>query len=189
MLRSHMGSSLIILSMAVGTLSFVAMIRPLPGLNLPTKKRAFAVWIASWALLFCGAALVDTSDQPDRALSETPDVTGYAGSTTTDADTSELASAGGDGNNVSSRTKQAQSIFDFGNGTHLVGVDIAPGTYRSTGARFGCYWERLSGLGGELNDIIANDTVVEGSVIVAIAPTDYAFSSTGCGRWDRIRVQ
>ena len=79
-----------------------------------------------------------------------------------------------------------QSEAGFGNGTHLVGTDLEPGTYRAEAGLDGCYWERLSGLGGELEDIIANDMVDEGSTIVTIAPMDRAFSSEGCGRWRRI---
>jgi hypothetical protein len=70
----------------------------------------------------------------------------------------------------------------FGNGIKLVGSDIQPGTYyaRSTES---CYWERLSGLSGEFDDIIVND-ITNGQLIVTIEPTDVAFdSSTRCGTW------
>ena len=44
-----------------------------------------------------------------------------------------------------------------GDGTYLVGKDIQPGTYGSNNDSSGwCYWERLSGLSGELDDVIAN---------------------------------
>ena len=42
-----------------------------------------------------------------------------------------------------------------GDGTYRVGVSIEPGTYSSPGSDL-CYWARLSGLSGELNDIITN---------------------------------
>jgi hypothetical protein len=70
----------------------------------------------------------------------------------------------------------------FGNGTWRVGVDIPAGTYRnlSTG---GCYGERLSGLGGTLNEIIANN-ISDAGMIVTISPTDVAFGSSLCNqRW------
>ncbi len=74
-------------------------------------------------------------------------------------------------------------IPSFGSGVQLVGQDVQPGVYATPGAdSFGCYFERLSGLSGELDDIIANGNS-EGPVIVEILPTDVAFSSSGCERW------
>jgi hypothetical protein len=62
-----------------------------------------------------------------------------------------------------------------------VGQDIAPGTYRAEGGVF-CYWERLSGFGGAIGEIIANGTG-SGPAIVRIDPTDVGFSSEDCGGW------
>jgi len=70
----------------------------------------------------------------------------------------------------------------FPDGTYQVGVDIAPGTYRNTDSSELCYWERLSGFSGELDDIIANG-VSSVRQIVTIAPTDVGFASRRCGRW------
>ncbi|MGC5628821.1 hypothetical protein ACPYO6_12070 [Georgenia sp. Z1344] len=75
----------------------------------------------------------------------------------------------------------------FGAGTHLVGTDIAPGTYRSTGTGDGCYWERLAGTSGELSDIIANDFTSNPGSIVTIAASDVAFSSNRCGSWEPVQ--
>ena len=65
----------------------------------------------------------------------------------------------------------------FGDGTFLVGSEIAPGRYRSEAP---CDWERLSGFGGPQDDVIEfafrSDTV-------AIAPTDIGFHSGYCGTW------
>ena len=49
-----MSGLLILISVITGTASFIALIRPLPGLWLPTRKRAFAVWIVSFLLLGIG---------------------------------------------------------------------------------------------------------------------------------------
>ncbi len=46
----------------------------------------------------------------------------------------------------------------FGEGTYIVGTDIEPGTYRELGGEF-CYWSRLSGFGGGIDQIIANANV------------------------------
>ncbi len=66
-------------------------------------------------------------------------------------------------------------------GTQLVGVDISPGRYIAEGVS-SCYWERLSGLGGSFDEIIANDFLT-GRGIVDIAATDVAFKSERCGTW------
>ncbi|CCF86057.1 hypothetical protein [Nitrolancea hollandica] len=70
----------------------------------------------------------------------------------------------------------------FGDGTYRVGIDIAPGTYRNSDSSGGCYWERLNGFGGELDDINANDFTTS-RTIVTIKPTDVGFKSNRCGRW------
>jgi hypothetical protein len=70
----------------------------------------------------------------------------------------------------------------FSDGMYLVGTDIPAGTYRNSDSSSGCYWERLSGLSGDLDDIIANDFTTARS-IVTIAPSDYAFSADRCGTW------
>jgi hypothetical protein len=66
-------------------------------------------------------------------------------------------------------------------GKWVLGTHILPGTYEAPGGD-SCYWERLAGLSGELEDIIAND-LPAGQVVVEIADTDAAFNSTGCGDW------
>ncbi len=73
----------------------------------------------------------------------------------------------------------------FGDGTHLVGVDIEPGLYRASGSgRSFCRWERLSGLGGEFGDTIGVGT----SQLVEIKRSDKAFKVTGCGSWEPVEV-
>ena len=74
----------------------------------------------------------------------------------------------------------------FRSGTWIVNEDIAPGRYY-TNPRSGCYWERLSGLGGTLSDVIANEFIGfdSGQEIVDIASSDRAFDTDAdCGRWD-----
>lgn len=70
-------------------------------------------------------------------------------------------------------------------GTHTVGTDIVPGRY-FTDPGLGCYWERLSGFGGTLNDVIANDFVGFDApqLIVDILGSDRGFSSdSDCRTW------
>ena len=77
----------------------------------------------------------------------------------------------------------------FGTGTFLVGVDIVSGLYRSSPETIlPCYWERLSGLGGTIDEIIASG-FSEGPTIVKIASSDYAFKSSGCTQWNLVEQQ
>lgn len=71
-------------------------------------------------------------------------------------------------------------------GTHIVGVDILPGTYRTPGAD-GCYWERMSGFGGTADEIIANDNPA-GPAVVTILPADVGFTTQGCGTWTAVSL-
>lgn len=80
----------------------------------------------------------------------------------------------------------ASKTAPFGEGTFIVNVDIAPGTWRSSGGTDLCYAERLKGFGGTLDSIIANDIGKTG-MIVTIAKTDKGFSSSGCGTWTKIK--
>lgn len=75
----------------------------------------------------------------------------------------------------------------FGNGRFEVGKDVQPGKYRTPGPEAGmplCYFERLKGFSGEIEDIIANEAV-QGPSIAIIKSTDQGFGSTGCQRWTK----
>lgn len=74
------------------------------------------------------------------------------------------------------------TVFTFGGGDLVVGSDVQPGTYRTRSAQSFCYWERVSGFGGSLDEIIANGTG-EGFFTVTIGDGDAGFSSSGCGTW------
>lgn len=76
----------------------------------------------------------------------------------------------------------APTYAHFGDGTYQVGKDIQPGTYRTRSGSAGCYYARLSGFGGTLDEIIANNTT-DAPAIVTIAATDKGFSSQDCGTW------
>src|SRR6188472_1278391 len=73
----------------------------------------------------------------------------------------------------------------FSAGTHLVNASIPPGRYFAVNASAGCYWARLSGLGGTLGEIIANDfRGYTGRVIVDISASDTAFNfDSECGQF------
>ena len=70
---------------------------------------------------------------------------------------------------------------EFGPGVWMIGVDIAPGRYRSSGE--GCFWGRLSGFGGTPSESVGS-SINDGIQTVDIAATDVGFSSLdGCGSW------
>jgi hypothetical protein len=61
-----------------------------------------------------------------------------------------------------------------------------PSRYYTRATSSGCYWERQSGFGGTLGEIIANDFVGFGApqIIVDIAASDKGFKTeAACGRW------
>lgn len=75
------------------------------------------------------------------------------------------------------------SKTSFSDGTYFVGTDIQPGTYKNSGSS-GCYYARLSGFGGTIGEIIANDTT-DTTAIITIAAGDKGFTSSGCGTWTK----
>ena len=81
-------------------------------------------------------------------------------------------------------TEAEEEPSGIGDGTHRVGNDIAPGTYRSDGDET-CYWARLAGFSGELDDVRANGN--NAPEIVTIARGDAGFETRGCGSWVPVR--
>jgi putative cell wall-binding protein len=75
-----------------------------------------------------------------------------------------------------------QPPFSFGAGTKLVGSEVPAGTYRTRANSEGCYWERLAGFSGELDDILANQ-ISDAHEVVTILPSDLGFHSERCGTW------
>ena len=73
----------------------------------------------------------------------------------------------------------------FSDGTHIVGQDISPGTYRTRVGSPGCYYARLAGFSGTLGDVIAN-TNTDAPAVVTILQTDQGFTSQRCGIWTAV---
>lgn len=71
----------------------------------------------------------------------------------------------------------------FSDGSYRVGVDIAPGTYRSSGTGSDCYWKRLSNFTGQ-NDILAN-YLSNSPTTVTILASDAGFETHRCGTWTK----
>jgi hypothetical protein len=90
-------------------------------------------------------------------------------------------------------TKPAQpavvAVTISGDGTFAVGSQVKPGTYRAAvpADSFGCYWERLKGASGSLDDTIANGLGEPGSQqLVTIKSTDKFFHTERCGTWTKV---
>lgn len=76
-----------------------------------------------------------------------------------------------------------QSKTTFEDGMFIVGTDITPGTYKSTGGD-GCYYARLRGFGNTVGDVITNN-LVDTPTIVTIAASDKGFETHRCGTWTK----
>jgi hypothetical protein len=82
---------------------------------------------------------------------------------------------------------EVEASATIGNGIHQVGNDIEPGTYSTEGPDPDdlfpfCYYARLSGLSGELDDIISNNNI-EGPGTVVVAEGDVALELSGGCEW------
>jgi hypothetical protein len=76
------------------------------------------------------------------------------------------------------------SKTSFGAGAYIVGTDMVPGTYRSSGGN-NCYYEMLRDFTGSMNSIIANGNT-NNQTIVTITPTDAGLQSQSCGTWTKL---
>jgi hypothetical protein len=71
----------------------------------------------------------------------------------------------------------------FGDGTFLLGEDVAAGRYASSGTGT-CSWARLSGFGGTPGEVVQSG-VATGPQEVVLRSSDAGFASSGCGGWTR----
>ncbi|MEU6280854.1 hypothetical protein [Streptomyces sp. NPDC047028] len=81
--------------------------------------------------------------------------------------------------------EKKKAAFD-GDGNFVVGSDIKPGTYRTSGNTDGmCYWERAKDAEHKMDSILANDNVT-GTSYVTIKASDKLFKSSGCSDWEAV---
>ena len=74
----------------------------------------------------------------------------------------------------------------FGDGTYLVGDEIAPGRYRTISSSDSCSWEATRRFGGYTEGMQFDSYEIGtagSSVVVDIEPGDLAFRSYRCGTW------
>jgi hypothetical protein len=73
--------------------------------------------------------------------------------------------------------------YTFTDGTKQIGKDVQAGaTYRTRKGSSGCYWARLTGFGGTIGEIAANDNT-NAPAVVTIGQNDVGFQSNRCGTW------
>jgi hypothetical protein len=160
---------------------------PYPGPKRPWWK---ALWFVALVALIVGVAIGAGSasgTKKNAAATPGPTVTATTTATATASVTRSV---------IHVRTKTAHPIIrkivathvktrtvtytpppprQYGEGTYVVGVDIAPGTYRTSGARI-CYWARLSSLNTQ--DIIDN-SLSSGPQTIEIFSSDKALQIQG----------
>lgn len=77
----------------------------------------------------------------------------------------------------------------IGEGVWIVGSDVQPGTYRSSGAPSGgyCMWSRHSSTaGGPFDAITASDGSKAGQMLVTIQAGDKLFRTHGCAPFTKV---
>jgi hypothetical protein len=142
----------------------------------PKRKRRIWLWIVGIIVVFI---VIGTFASRGGTTTSTPPVATNAPATgSTPAATSAPAVT------PTPTPKPSPTFAHFGDGTYQVGKDIQPGTYRIRVGSPGCYFARLKGFGGTIDDIIANNNV-SAPTIVTISSSDKGFQSSGCGTWTK----
>lgn len=161
--------------------------RPPPPARKPRSVRGIITHTLAVVLgLIIGAVIGSNAGDDSDSKSSTPAPTETVTATETRTET-EVASPPTPAEPEQPTQRPTDEIP--GDGTFLFGEDIKPGTYRAAGpadsAIPNCYWARLSGTSGELDEIIANGNTA-GPATVTISSSDRAFQTTGCETWKKI---
>lgn len=138
----------------------------------PKRKVPTWLWVVGGILVFGLVLSAFNGDDDADTQAENPADTPV----TVEEDTSEPAATEAQEEVVE---EEPEPEAGFGDGTYIVGENLEPGIYRSTATSL-CYWERMSGFGGTLDEIIANGN--EGTII-EIAASDAGFKTERCGQW------
>ena len=75
-----------------------------------------------------------------------------------------------------------QPLTEFGGGSYLINIDVAPGNYIANSGNEECNWFRTAPF-GDLSPDNTGGYVSKGHQIATILPTDTGFFSEGCGTW------
>lgn len=160
---------------------------PQPAPKAPSRKVPVATGIAGLLVgIIFGAAGSSTDPKTAAAASQTPQAV-----VTVTAPAAPAATA----TTVVTVTAQPPAPAQpagpattiGGNGRYEVGVDMAPGKYKTAGPADdvikNCYWERNNG-GDGLGSIIANDNT-QGPATVTVKQGEF-FKVSGCQEWTKV---
>ncbi len=80
--------------------------------------------------------------------------------------------------------ERAAGLRFWGSRVYVVGVDVQPGTFQSTGSVTNCYWGRLDASG----EIIDNNFISAATQVrITIQPTDFSLDiQGGCGEFVKV---
>lgn len=141
------------------------------------KKVPRLVWwiVAGWLGVFVvGGVLVDTFDPPKDPVAAVDSPSASASSSPPESP-------------APLPPPPSHSSDQIDDGTWQVPAEAKPGLYRTDGPADGssCYWARLKGLGGSVDDIIANGSP-SGPTTVRISKGDAGFETRGCLSWTKV---
>lgn len=149
--------------------------------------------VTSFALGFATAACGTSSDGGSTASTRTPTALPPASTSSTYTATSTPIWADPDADKTPDSISTPADIPDVndrdtipGEGRFLVGTEIQPGEYVSSGngTEGTCTWKRLaSDKGGTYSTVIAKGKNLTTNTLVVIDPQDGAFESTNCMDW------
>jgi hypothetical protein len=72
---------------------------------------------------------------------------------------------------------------EISDGTYLVGDEIKPGTWKSSGADGGLCYADTKSKGGTIQE---QEVAAEGSVVMRVKSSAYTFTARGCGSWKKV---
>lgn len=150
----------------------------------PRGKRALAYISVGLICLVLGAAMGGgSSNNSDAKAAPAPTVT-VSATVPAKADAARPAPAATVTKTAAAQPAQAADTAP-GDGTYLVGSDMAAGTWKTDGPDGPlCYWERAKDSTGDFSSIIANDNITgTGRVTVFKGET---FKTTGCKDWTKV---
>lgn len=165
---------------------------PPPGAGVqpppPRKSRGWVTWVIALAAFGLGLAVGGgVASDPEATTARTVTVTSIVERTVQVPVTTTEPEAPTTEAPTTTRPKPATTsppAATIEEGEWAVPSEVKPGTYRTTGGE-GCYWARLKGFSGDLDDVIANG-LPSGPARVTIARTDKGFTTSGCAPWRKV---
>lgn len=132
-----------------------------------------------------GAAPSSNSATDAASPTKTVTVAGPAGATVTPPPVVKTVTRPGPTVKVTETQKPAEAAGAIGEGTWEVGVDVAPGRYKTTVAVTSdmCYWKITTT--GKPDNIVDNDIVTGGRPTVTIKKGQ-DFTTQDCGEWKKV---